>query len=80
MGLLRCSGNVWEWCAIRYGDYPSHPMETNPHGPESGAYRVYRGGSWVDVPPGCRVAYRFNGQPSTMRVFDLGFRLAASPQ
>jgi len=39
------------------------------------ALRVYRGGSWGNVPQNARVAYRSNYGPAT-RYGNLGFRLA----
>jgi len=46
-GIYDLAGNVWEWTADWYSEtyYKTSPTE-NPLGPESGTYRVLRGGSW----------------------------------
>ena len=74
LGIYDMSGNVWEWCQDWDGQYPSTPV-TNPKGPTSGSYRLFRGGSWCSTPRDCRVSYR-NSYAPTFTSNYLGFRLA----
>ena len=74
LGIYDMSGNVREWCQDWKGAY-SDGSQTNPTGPTSGSYRVYRGGCWGGGGDLCRVSYRDSRLPGSS-AGDLGFRLA----
>ena len=56
-GLHDMIGNVFEWCADWYKEEITGDI-LNPTGPDSGVFRVLRGGTWVIIAAGCRAAYR----------------------
>ena len=78
-GALDMAGNVWEWVADWYGkSYYASSLASNPLGPDSGQYRVLRGGSWSYSDYNVRSAYR-NWYVPTASNYNLGFRCSSSP-
>ncbi len=73
-GIYDLAGNVWEWCEDSLRKYPNE-RATNPDEPRAG--RVLRGGSWGNVPQGCRSAYRNRVTPD-YRNYYFGFRVVVS--
>jgi formylglycine-generating enzyme required for sulfatase activity len=75
-GALNMSGNVAEWVADWFGDgYYSVSTFANPTGPETGEFRVIRGGSWYNLGRAMRSAFRLWNYPD-LRSDTVGFRCA----
>lgn len=76
-GIFDSTGNVDEWCWDWLGAnyYEEGSAGFNPHGPENGAYRVFRGGNWDATAVDCRVSCRQGNHPITTND-RLGFRVA----
>lgn len=77
-GAMDMAGNLWEWVNDYYGFlyYPVSP-ETNPPGPESGDYKVARGGDFFTRTndPAIRTTTRFQ-YPQESYSYAIGFRCA----
>ena len=77
-GLYDIHGNVEEWTRSRFSEYPGGSV-VDYEGPDSGAERVSRGGSWDFGAPSMRSAIRHGSTPD-LRFYNLGFRLALTPE
>jgi serine/threonine protein kinase len=77
-GLLNMSGNVTEWVNDWYGEtYFSLLPQINPTGPDTGEYRILRGGSWYLNTNFIRSTNRDHRDPNIQRDH-IGFRCALS--
>lgn len=78
--LFDMGGNVMEWVNDWYDEtYYQNSPSSNPSGPDTGQYRVLRGGSWsyIDSRYAVRSAFRYGNSPSVAESY-IGFRCARS--
>ena len=76
-GLYDIHGNVWEWTLDWFADYPRTSTLADPTGPQTGTFKVFRGGSWNHAIEMARSRNRFM-MPPTNGIYFVGFRLALS--
>ena len=77
LGIYDMSGNVGEWVEDSYEKYTDEPQTNPKHIKEKGNH-VFRGGGWYcDKPLVCRTSFR-ERTGCTVRVVNIGFRLAMS--
>jgi formylglycine-generating enzyme required for sulfatase activity len=72
------AGGVSEWCWDWFErEYYSRSPARNPQGPETGTYKVMRGGAWSDSPARITVFFRNWVRPN-QKTPNVGFRCARS--
>ncbi len=76
-GCMDMSGNLWEWVNDYFLDnYYQKAPNKDPKGPESGTFRVFRGGSWANYYFVARTTSRNGNFPYYRNQYIVGFRLA----
>ena len=80
-GAMDMSGNVWEWVNDWFqGNYYSTSPASNPNGPETGTYKVIRGGGWSHYDGAGKIQTNVRSYSlPTDQYFDVGIRCVSNP-
>lgn len=74
-GVINMSGNVSEWVRDWYDDnFYSRNINRNPKGPDTGEFKVIKGGSYIDFTFSIRVSARDKMLPNSKNCY-IGFRI-----
>jgi formylglycine-generating enzyme len=75
LGIYDIMGNLWEWCNDFYKqDYYKMRDKSNPRGPETGDFKVIRGGSWTNKAETMVISNRNAVNPTSNKI-NIGFRI-----
>ncbi len=77
--LYDMSGNISEWCNDWMGQFTRNPPLTNPAGPITGEFKVFRGGYYGNAAFWCQTFYRGFMSPN-FEHYSIGFRVVRRPQ
>ncbi len=79
-GAMDMAGNLMEWCSDWYSrDYYKISPQKNPQGPETGSFRVLRGGCFFFEGQDSRTYGRSGAWPSVQAFRMIGFRVVRNP-
>jgi len=73
-GLYDIHGNVGEWCYDWYGKRYPPDRSVDPITEKGSEKKVFRGGTYTDIPERCRSAHRHKIEPDTRNPW-IGFRV-----
>ena len=73
LGLYDMNGNVEEWCWDWFADY-SEAAQNNPLGPDSGKYKIIKGGSRKEDAQDNHITARTSTTPDSKKEYR-GFRI-----